>query len=182
MASLPEPSLRIGHGFDVHRIEPAPNAAGNDKPLILAGVTLSRQHRVIAHSDGDVLLHALTDALLGALGLHDIGELFPDSDPRWKNAASVTFFEEATRLVAAAGYSLSNADATIILERPRLSNRKGEIRAALAALTGLPPGRVNVKGKSHEGLDALGQGQAIACHCVALLTATRQPAGAGASG
>ncbi len=125
---------------------------------------------VLAHSDGDVLLHAVTDALLGALGLPDIGQLFPDHAPENAGRASRDFVAEAARRIAQAGWSVANLDATVILERPRLSPAKEAIRANLAALLGIGVDRVNVKGKTHEGVDALGEGRAVEAHAVVLLT------------
>ncbi len=155
-------SPRIGHGFDLHRLEPGP-------PLIVAGVRLDHDRGCVAHSDGDVVYHALTDAILGALGQDDIGQLFPDTDPKWKSADSRVFVEEAVKRMRRAGYRLGNADVTVILQRPKLSPHKAAMRANLASLLGCGEDRVNLKGKTHERVDALGENRAIACHVVALL-------------
>ncbi len=171
MPASPPPNFRIGHGFDLHRLTHSPPGS-NPKPLLLAGIILSRDLSLIAHSDGDVLLHALTDALLGALALPDIGELFPDSDPRWKDASSDRFLADALARLRSSSYSISNVDLTIILERPRLSPFKSQLRARLADLLSLPLDRINLKGKSHEGLDSLGRNEAIACHALVLLERT----------
>ncbi len=123
----------------------------------------------MSHSDGDALLHAVTDAILGALAEPDIGQLFPDDDPRWKDGDSRRFLEEALRRMRARGYELSNLDATVICERPKLGPRKEELRRTLATLLGAEPSCINLKGKTHERVDAVGEGRAIEVHAVALL-------------
>ncbi len=153
---------RIGHGFDLHRLEP-------DLPLIVGGVKLEHDRGCAAHSDGDVVYHAVTDAILGALGQDDIGQLFPDNDPKWKDADSRVFVEEAVRRMRDAGYTIGNLDITIILERPKLSPHKAAIKSNLAELLGCDISQVNIKGKTHERVDALGENRAIACHVVVLL-------------
>lgn len=125
----------------------------------------------MGHSDGDALLHALTDALLGALGLEDIGQLFPDTDPAWDGTDSKVFLAAAVERVAARGYRVGNLDATVILEKPKLGPRKGEIRSSLARLLGVDLDQVNLKGKTHEKVDAVGEGRAIEVHVVVLLIA-----------
>lgn len=153
---------RIGHGFDLHRLE-----AG--LPLIVAGVRLEHDRGCVAHSDGDVVLHAVTDAILGALGQDDIGQIFPDSDAAWKGADSRVFVDEAVRRMRQAGYVLGNMDVTVILQKPKLSPHKPAMRRRLCELLACDPDRVNIKGKTHEKVDALGENRAIACHVVALL-------------
>ena len=152
----------IGHGFDLHRLEPG-------LPLVIGGQRIEHDHGCAAHSDGDVVYHAVTDAILGALGEDDIGQLFPDDDPRWKGAESSVFVEEAAQRMRQTGCAIGNLDITVILQHPKLSPHKRAIRQSLAALLGCDPSQVNVKGKTHEGVDALGQGRAIACHAVVLL-------------
>jgi 2-C-methyl-D-erythritol 2,4-cyclodiphosphate synthase len=160
--------MLVGHGYDLHRLEPlAPAGAG--RPFILGTVRLEHDRGPVAHSDGDALLHAVTDALLGAIAGPDIGQLFPDDDPRHESADSRVFLAEAVRRVSEAGYRPVNLDATVILERPKLGPRKAEMREALAGLLGLPVGRVNLKGKTHEKVDAVGEGRAVEVHCVVLL-------------
>ncbi|MEM6749336.1 MAG: 2-C-methyl-D-erythritol 2,4-cyclodiphosphate synthase [Planctomycetota bacterium] len=154
--------MRIGHGFDLHRLE-------EGERLVLAGVDVPSERGSAAHSDGDAALHALTDAILGALALPDIGELFPDNDPRWEGADSAVFLEEAVGRMRGAGYGLGNADVTLILQRPKLSPFKAAMRARLAELLGVDVSRVNVKAKTHEKVDAVGEGRAVACHAVVLL-------------
>lgn len=159
---------RIGHGYDLHRLEPlAPNGAG--RPLVIGGVRFGHDRGPVGHSDGDALLHAVTDAVLGALGEPDIGQLFPDTDPRHEGQDSRVFLEEALRRMRAAGYALGNCDATIVLERPKLNPRKDEVRARLAEVMGVARERVNIKGKTHERVDAVGEGRAIEVHAVVLL-------------
>lgn len=162
---------RIGHGFDLHRLElMAPAARGEPaRDLILAGVAIESDRGPISHSDGDVALHALTDALLGALGEPDIGEIFPDSSPKWRDADSSIFVREAVARMRATGYVVCNADITVILERPRLSPYKDRMRLQLANLLEVGVDRVNIKAKSHEKLDALGEGRGVAAHAVVLI-------------
>lgn len=153
---------RIGHGFDLHRLEP-----GHD--LIVGGEKLEHDRGCDAHSDGDVVYHAVTDAILGALGQEDIGQLFPDDQAAWKGADSRIFVEEAVRRMKAAGYTLGNIDITVILQRPKLSPHKAAIKENLAELLGCAIEQVNLKGKTHEKVDSLGENRAIACHVVTLL-------------
>ncbi|MEO1583878.1 MAG: 2-C-methyl-D-erythritol 2,4-cyclodiphosphate synthase [Planctomycetota bacterium] len=161
--------VRIGHGYDLHRLE-AVAPAGEGRPLVLGGVGLEYDRGPVGHSDGDALLHAVTDAILGALGLPDIGELFPNTDPRWEGADSAVFVREAVDRAAGAGWSIVNVDATVILERPKLAPVKSAIRSGLAGLLGVDLQRVNVKGKTHERVDAVGEGRAVEVHAVVLLS------------
>ncbi|PNT45352.1 hypothetical protein POPTR_003G132400v4 [Populus trichocarpa] len=154
--------FRVGHGFDLHRLEPG-------YPLIIGGIDVPHDRGCEAHSDGDVLLHCVVDAILGALGLPDIGQIFPDSDPKWKGAASSVFIKEAVRLMHEAGYEIGNLDATLILQRPKLSPHKESIRANLSELLGADPSVVNLKAKTHEKVDSLGENRSIAAHTVVLL-------------
>lgn len=154
--------IRIGHGYDLHRLEPG-------LPLIIGGVKLEHDRGCAAHSDGDVVYHAVTDAILGALGQDDIGQLFPDNDPKWKDVDSHIFVKEAVKRMSDVGYSLGNLDITVILERPKLSPHKATIKKNLAELLGCDVSQVNLKGKTHERVDALGENRAIACHVVVLL-------------
>lgn len=153
---------RIGHGFDLHRLEPGHR-------LIVGGADIPHDRGCVAHSDGDVVYHAVVDAILGALGQEDIGQLFPDNDPKWKNADSIVFVEEAVRRMKAAGFAIGNLDVTVILQRPKLSPHKAQVKANLARLLGCDLAQVNLKGKTHEQVDALGENRAIACHVVVLL-------------
>jgi 2-C-methyl-D-erythritol 2,4-cyclodiphosphate synthase len=152
-------NFRIGHGYDLHRLQPGGS-------LMLGGVEVSREISPVAHSDGDVVIHALVDALLGAVGLGDIGELFPNTDPKWKNAASRVFLEHVIGKVRGQGYMLVNADITILAERPKLKAFKGPMQELLAQIVG---GSINIKAGTNEGCDAIGRGEAIAAHAVVLL-------------
>ena len=159
MSKKKNDDLRIRHGYDIHRLRPGGK-------LMLGGVKVAAGMSAMAHSDGDVVLHAVVDALLGALGKGDIGEMFPNTDPRWKNAASRVFVEGAMRQAKAMGYAVVNVDVTILAERPRLKAYKSKMCLKLAAMVG---GEVNVKAGTNEGCDAVGRGKAIAAHAVALL-------------
>ncbi len=153
---------RIGIGYDVHRLVPG-------RPLKLGGVTIPCERGLLGHSDADAVLHALCDALLGAVGQPDIGELFPDNDPRWKDADSRRFVEAALQRVSDAGYRVANVDLVIHAQQPRLGPHKEQIRAAVARLVGVPLDAVGVKATTNEGLDAIGRGEAIACWAAVLV-------------
>jgi len=141
---------RTGLGWDNHRL-----AAG--RVLILAGIVIPHETGFEAHSDGDILLHAVTDALLGAVALGDIGMHFPDTDPQWQGVSSDRFVQHALRLVRERGFELSNVDTTVILQRPKLKDYREQIRLNLASLVGLPSDRVNVKFKTAEKVGPVGQ-------------------------
>jgi 2-C-methyl-D-erythritol 2,4-cyclodiphosphate synthase len=160
--------LRIGHGYDLHRLEPPP-PRGRGRAFILGGVRLDHDAGPVGHSDGDALYHAVTDALLGGVALPDIGQLFPDTDPRHQGQDSAEFLKEAVRRTTSAGWRIVNLDCTVILERPKLSPVKEAIRANLSRLLNIPLDRVNVKGKTHEQVDAVGEGRAVEVHAVVLL-------------
>jgi len=153
---------RIGHGWDLHRLEPG-------YPLIIGGIDIPHERGCVAHSDGDVLLHTVVDAILGALCLPDIGQLFPDNDPKWKGARSDIFLKEAVRLMDEAGYVLGNIDCTIIAQKPKLSPHKENIRNNLCDILGADPSVVNIKAKTHEKVDSLGENRSIACEAVVML-------------
>ena len=158
------PSLpfRIGHGFDLHRLEPGLR-------FVVGGVEIPYDHGCAAHSDGDVVYHAVTDAILGALAQDDIGQLFPDNDPKWHQADSAIFIKEAHRRMRQAGYRVGNLDVTLILQKPKISPYKLTIRQNLTGWLETDLDAVNLKGKTHEKVDAVGQKRAIACHAVVLL-------------
>ena len=163
--------MRIGHGYDLHRLEPiAPEGAG--RPFILAGLIFEHPTGPVGHSDGDAVYHAVTDAILGALGESDIGELFSDTDPRYDGADSKAFVEAATGRMRDAGYAIGNLDITVICQRPRLAPSKPAMIANVARLLGCPAQRVNLKGKTHEEVDAVGEGRAVEVHAVVLLEKT----------
>ena len=171
----PGPPIRIGQGWDRHRLDLiAP--AGRGRPLVIGGVLFEHHSGPVARSDGDVLFHAVTDALLGALGEADIGQLFPDTDDRNEGRDSAQFVARAMELVEQAGWCVGNLDATVVLEQPRLSSCKGQIRKNLAQLLGTSASAVNVKGKTGEGVDAVGEGRAIEAHVVVLLMRQAAPA------
>jgi len=156
------PGPRVGTGYDLHRLV-------DGRPLVLAGVRLTDDRGPLAHSDGDVLCHAIIDALLGAIGGGDIGRHFPNTDPRWKNAAGLDLLARTVEMTRAGGHIVSNVDATIVLERPKLAPHVGRITSALAGVLGIETDRVSVKAKTNEGVDAVGRGDAIAAHAVAML-------------
>ena len=156
--------VRVGCGYDLHRL-----VVG--RPLVLAGVTVPFERGPLGHSDGDVLCHAVIDAMLGAAGAGDIGRHFSNTDPRWKDAAGLDLLGRAVTIVAGHGWSVTNVDATVLLERPKLVPHLADICEALARVLGVPPDRVSVKGKTNEGQDAVGRGEAIAAHVVAVIGA-----------
>lgn len=149
----------VGFGFDVHKLIPG------DK-LMLGGVAIPGNVSALAHSDGDVVLHALVDALLGSVGLGDIGELFPDTDGMWKNAESSLFVMETMTVITEAGYRVVNVDVTVILEEPRIGPYKSEMKAIIARLCELPIQRVNVKATTSEKLGYVGRGEGVCAHVV----------------
>ncbi len=157
-------AMRIGQGFDVHAFGP-----GNF--VMLGGVRIRHSHGVVAHSDGDVVIHALCDALLGALGQGDIGLHFPDSDPRYRGADSRVFLREVAALVQAAGLRLVNADITVLAEAPRIGEHRAAMAANLAADLGVPAGRINVKATTTERLGFIGRGEGLAAQAAVLLEA-----------
>lgn len=154
--------MRVGQGYDIH-----PFASDTARPLVLGGVTISGEHGLAGHSDADVVAHALSDALLGACALGDLGRHFPDTDPRWAGADSLQLLGEVVRMLG--GARVVNADCTIVCEHPRLADHLGAMEHALGAVVGAP---VSVKAKSGEGLDAIGRGEAIACLAVALVASS----------
>jgi 2-C-methyl-D-erythritol 2,4-cyclodiphosphate synthase len=154
--------FRTGLGWDVHRIGP-------DRPLILGGVTIPCDFGLEGHSDADVLAHAITDALLGAAALGDIGMHFPDSDPRWKGADSLVFLRHARDLVTGLGYRIVNVDSTVILERPKLKDYREGIRRTLADALGLELDRVSVKFKTAEKVGPVGEGRSAESQAIALI-------------
>jgi 2-C-methyl-D-erythritol 4-phosphate cytidylyltransferase/2-C-methyl-D-erythritol 2,4-cyclodiphosphate synthase len=153
---------RAGIGYDLHRL-----VAG--RPLVLGGVTIPSERGALGHSDADVVCHAATDAILGAVSLGDIGLHFPDSDARWKDARSLDLLRQAVAMAAGSGFEVGNVDVTVMLESPRLRGYIDQIRASLATVLAIDAGRVSVKAKTNEGMDAIGRGEAIAAHAIALL-------------
>ncbi len=153
---------RVGQGFDIHRLEP-------DRKLILGGVRIPHETGLSGHSDADVLLHALMNALLGAMGKGDIGTHFPDTDPRFKGVSSASLLAHVLQLMRAAGFGIVNADVTVIAQRPRLAPHFGAIRARMAELMEVPAEIVNLKAGTMEGLGSIGEGKAMAAMAVVLL-------------
>jgi len=152
---------RVGLGFDVH-----PFSDDATRPLVLGGVVLEGERGLVGHSDADVIAHAVADALLGAAGLGDIGQHFPDTDPQWAGADSLALLRHVVGLVTGDGWVVANVDTSVVLEAPKLAPHRPAIEAALTASVGAP---VSVKAKRAEGLGAIGRGEGIACWAVALL-------------
>ena len=155
-------NARIGHGFDVH-------AFADGSHVMIGGVQVPHDRGVVAHSDGDVAIHALCDAILGALALGDIGHHFPPSEPRWKDAESLGFLRHCKDLMDAQGWALGNADITVVCERPKIGPHIDAMRSALAAALGADVGAVSVKATTTERLGSTGRGEGIAAHAVCLL-------------
>lgn len=155
-------TTRVGTGYDLHRLV-------EGKPLVIGGVTIPSERGALAHSDGDVACHAATDAILGAASLGDIGRHFPDTDPKWKGADSLALLRDAARMVREQGYEIANVDVTVILERPKIKDLIEEMRTGMAAAMDIDRSCVSLKGKTNEGVDAVGRGEAVASHAVALL-------------
>jgi len=155
-------SFRIGHGYDIHRLQ-------SGGKLVVGGVVVAEGISPVAHSDGDVVAHAVVDALLGAMALGDIGEHFPNSDPQWKGVSSRVFLVRTLEQLVAAGFRPHNLDITIMAERPKLKPFKRQMVAWLADVLEMPVSRVNVKAGTNEECDAIGRGEAIAAHAVVLL-------------
>jgi len=156
---------RIGIGYDVHRL-------GGEGPLRLGGVEIAHDRGVIAHSDGDVLIHALMDALLGAMAAGDIGQHFPDSDPAYAGASSLHLLAQVMGLVQSRGFRVVNVDATIVCEAPRLAPHLPAMRQALDAVLACGVDAIGLKATTNEGLGAIGRGESIAVHAVALLASS----------
>lgn len=154
--------VRVGQGFDVHRFSDDPQ-----RPLVLGGVVFEGTRGLVGHSDADAVAHAVADALLGAAGLGDIGQHFPDTDPRWKGADSLVLLAEVASMLGAAGWQVGNVDCSVVCEEPKLAPRRDEMQRRLSAAAGAP---VTVKGRRAEGLGALGRREGIACWAVAVIT------------
>lgn len=156
-------STRCGIGYDLHRL-------AEGRKLIVGGIELPFDKGPVGHSDGDVLAHALCDALLGAAGLGDIGTHFPDTDPQWKGANSLLFLEHAKKLLADKKFAIEHVDAVVITEKPKLGPHFPRMREALAKSLGVSADKIHLKAKTNEGVDAIGRGEAIAAHVVATLS------------
>jgi 2-C-methyl-D-erythritol 4-phosphate cytidylyltransferase/2-C-methyl-D-erythritol 2,4-cyclodiphosphate synthase len=155
---------RAGTGYDLHRLV-------TGRPLILGGVTIPSEVGALGHSDADVVCHAITDAILGAAGCGDIGSHFPDTDPQWKGASSLDLLARAAAMVGERGFEVGNVDVTVILEKPKLRPHVEAMRQAVANAVGIDVERISVKGKTNEGVDAVGRGEAIAAHAIVLVRA-----------
>jgi 2-C-methyl-D-erythritol 2,4-cyclodiphosphate synthase len=155
-------AFRIGEGWDVHALVPG-------RPLVMGGVTFPYHLGLLGHSDADVLLHAITDALLGAAGLGDIGQHFPDTDPQWKGANSVDLLQATGRLLSEAGWQIGNIDATVIAQAPKLAAHKSAMQSRIAQALGVDVAQVNIKAKTAEKLGPVGMGQSIEARAVALI-------------
>jgi 2-C-methyl-D-erythritol 2,4-cyclodiphosphate synthase len=160
--------MRIGHGYDIHRL-------GDGRPLVLGGVHVPHPQGLLGHSDGDVVLHAVCDAVLGAMGAGDIGQHFPDSDDRYRGIASGELLRRVVTLMGEEGWRIGNVDVTICAEQPRLAPHRHAMRARLAELLCVPATAVSVKAKTNEGVDAVGRNEAIAATAVVLLEETAAP-------
>ncbi len=156
-------STRCGIGYDLHRL-------AEGRKLIVGGVELAFEKGSVGHSDGDVLAHALCDALLGAAGLGDIGTHFPDTDPKWKGANSLLFLAHAKKLLDEKHFVIEHVDAVVITEKPKLGPHFPKMREALTRALGVPAEKIHLKAKTNEGVDAIGRGEAIAAHVVATLS------------
>jgi 2-C-methyl-D-erythritol 2,4-cyclodiphosphate synthase len=180
--------IRIGHGFDIHRMAPL-DVAG--QPIVIGGVEIPHPPQkwtdvtgeycgekggvyetllgVVAHSDGDVIYHSIVDAIFGALTLPDIGQVFQDTDPRWKGCDSSKFMEHAATVMKGYGYKIGNVDVTLILERPKVAAFKPSMKENIVRLLGTTPGRVNIKARTHERVDSVGELRSLSCHVVLTL-------------
>ena len=158
----PMPAFRIGTGYDLHVFV-------DGRPLVLGGVRIPYDRGLKGHSDADAVCHAVTDAILGAANLGDIGRLFPDTDPRYKDADSLVLLADAAARVQAAGWRVVNVDVVVIAERPKIGPHAAAMQASLAATLGVDAGAIGIKGKTNEGVDATGRGEALAVHAVALI-------------
>ena len=161
---MSSPEIRVGQGFDIHRFSDDPT-----RPLILGGVTFEGSRGLVGHSDADAVAHAVTDALLGAAGLGDIGEHFPDTDPAWKGADSMRLLAETVALIRAAGWTIANVDSTVILQRPKLKDFREPIRANIARLLGLELDQVSVKFKTAEKVGPVGEGKSAEAQAIVTL-------------
>lgn len=158
--------FRIGHGYDVHRFA---DKAEVDAHVTIGGVKIAHTHTLLAHSDGDVLVHALCDALLGALALGDIGQHFPDNDPDYRNYSSLVLLQQVMKLVRAEKWDVANADTTLVAEQPRFAPHIQAMRAALASAMNIQTAQISVKATTSEGLGFTGRQEGMACHAVVLL-------------
>ncbi len=153
---------RIGNGYDVHQLE-------NGKSIRLAGIDIESDYKIIAHSDGDIIIHALMDAILGALAENDIGSIFPDTDPKYKNADSRLLLKEVNSIMIKKGYKLSNIDITVVLEKPKLRNHINEMKISLASILDIELNQINIKATTSEKMGFVGKSKGIEAYAVCLL-------------
>ena len=156
--------IRVGQGFDIHRFV---EASDNDRKLILGGVHFVNERGLVGHSDADVIAHAVTEAILGACGLGNIGEHFPDTDPKWRNANSLTLLVSVAKMANDNKFEIGNVDCSVVCEQPKISLHRDEMQNKLSAAAGAP---VTIKGRRAEGLGSLGRSEGIACWAVAIVT------------
>ena len=156
------PEYRVGSGYDIHRL-------GNTNPLLIGGVEIAPDGGAIGHSDADVVMHAVVDALLGATASGDIGQRYPNTDPTYRDSNSAEFVAQTIEDLRDSGWDLVNADITIVLERPRIKPIAEQIQAEVAKALGANPSQVGIKAKTNEGLDSIGKGKAVACHATVLV-------------
>ena len=156
-------NIRIGNGYDIHKLV-------TGRPLILGGIEIPHSLGLLGHSDADVLIHAIMDALLGALGMGDIGHYFPPSDPKWKGANSKILLEQVAQLIASAGWQIGNIDSTVVAEQPKLKPHLKEMRSAIALVLNLDLDRVSIKATTNERLGPVGREEGICAYAVVLLT------------
>ena len=156
-------AVRVGHGYDLHRLV-------GGRRLVLGGVEIAYEKGLSGHSDGDVVLHAVIDAMLGGAGLGDIGEQFPDSDPAYEGIDSCLLLGQTAKKIEEAGFAVLNIDVTVVAQEPKLSAYKGQMSQRIAEVLGIDHKIVSVKAKTNEGVDAVGRSEAMACHAVVLLT------------
>ena len=161
-----KPSMRIGQGYDVHRLAPG-------RALILGGVPIDYEKGLVGHSDADVLLHAICDAILGAAGIGDLGHQFPDTDPRYKDIQSLKLLSHCVDLIETDGYQVANLDATIIAQEPKLAPYRTQMIANIAHTLKVPPECISIKATTTEGLGFTGQGEGMAAMCVVLLVSSK---------
>lgn len=166
------PPFRVGLGYDIHRLEPL-EPEGRGKPFLLAGVRLDHDRGPVAHSDGDALYHVVTDAILGAAGLPDIGQFFPDTAPETESMDSAEILRQAMARAREAGWEVGNVDAVVVLQKPKIASLKEQMRANIAAAIGAPVERINVKGRTKEQVDTTGHGLAVETHAAVLLVRAR---------
>jgi 2-C-methyl-D-erythritol 2,4-cyclodiphosphate synthase len=162
--SVEQMIVRVGQGFDVHRFEDTPTPG---RVLVLGGQKFPGERTLVGHSDADVIAHAVADALLGAAGMGDIGQHFPDTDAKWKNADSIAILREVGRMVVVDGWTIGNVDCSVVCERPKLAPARDAMQAALSSAAGAP---VTVKGRRAEGLGAIGRSEGVACFASAVVT------------